>query len=207
MEPPGRSSPIHTFACYCSACYSVWKKRSQWCGSGWLFWMRYRYMRSWIRAVCFEISKYFENIHCAEHKIKGHWHEKCVSNKHMGGYLRHSICAAAPFRIYPIVPLKATIKKKFTFTIWIEMLSFAPHYMVMVADRRSLEKACGTPQITRKTCLSWGGANRKRKIALLLSHPWQPLVKLLSPGEHTGNESKSWATYRVSNLSAVQGNR
>jgi hypothetical protein len=40
----------------------------------------------------------------------------------------------------------------------------------MVADRRSLEKACGTLKIARKpglyifTCLSCGGGYRKRKI-------------------------------------------
>jgi hypothetical protein len=80
---------------------------------------------------------------------------------------------------------------------------------MMVAGRRSLEKACGRPQITIKktvlymfTCLSFGGADRRRKIgdfsvpvAAALS------VNLSSPGGrphtikfgrgHAGYQSKS----------------
>jgi hypothetical protein len=40
--------------------------------------------------------------------LKGHWHEKSVSKKHMGRYLRTSICAATSFKNYQVVPLKAT---------------------------------------------------------------------------------------------------
>jgi hypothetical protein len=51
----------------------------------------------------------------------------------------------------------------------------------MVADRRPLEKACDTPQITRNNREQTGS----EKSAVLLS-PWQLLVKLLSLGEQTG---------------------
>jgi hypothetical protein len=60
----------------------------------------------------------------------------------------------------------------------------------MVADHRSLEKACGTPQITRKNrfvlpASHVGGHARSEKSAILLS-PRQPLVKLVSPRALTG---------------------
>jgi hypothetical protein len=44
--------------------------------------------------------------------LKGYWHEKRMSNKHMKGCLRPSI-----FKNFLIAPLKGTIFEKFPFTI------------------------------------------------------------------------------------------
>jgi hypothetical protein len=53
---------------------------------------------------------------------------KSVSNKHMRGCLRPSIWTSTAIKNFLIIPLKATIFQKFPFTIYIEILSFAPHY-------------------------------------------------------------------------------
>jgi hypothetical protein len=57
----------------------------------------------------------------------------------MGWYLRPSLWTATIFKNFLIVPLKATVNEKFTYTLWIEIVSFAPHYY-----------DGGRPQITRK---------------------------------------------------------
>jgi hypothetical protein len=71
-----------------------------------------------------------------------------VSNKHGDTLGLH--CAAATFKNFLIVPLKAAIFGKFTFTIKKKFLSFSPHYRRWwqaadlwekpVAGRRSQEK-------------------------------------------------------------------
>jgi hypothetical protein len=44
-----------------------------------------------------------------------------MSNKHIGGYCRPSVCAATPLKKFLAFPLKATIFEKFTLTIQIEI--------------------------------------------------------------------------------------
>jgi hypothetical protein len=107
----------------------------------------------------------------------------------MGGYFRPSICAATTFQNFLIVPLKAIIFEKYTFTTQIDFLSFAPRY---TADDG------GKPQISGKSL--WQAAHHKKKTCCTLlpaSHVgeqtggeklvallslWQPLLKFLSQG-------------------------
>jgi hypothetical protein len=54
--------------------------------------------------------------HASRRTLKGHWREKNVSNKHMGGCLRHSIWTLQYLNISDR-PYYATIFEKLTFTI------------------------------------------------------------------------------------------
>jgi hypothetical protein len=75
--------------------------------------------------------------------------QKIVSNKHMGGCLRPSVGTATKFKNFQIILLKATTFSKIHLHYKIRILSFSP-IKAMVADRISMEQACGKPQINRK---------------------------------------------------------
>jgi hypothetical protein len=57
--------------------------------------------------VCFTTTKYHVNVDKRIYSLKGHSHEKSVSNTHMTLSLRPSKWTATIFEIFLIVPMKA----------------------------------------------------------------------------------------------------
>jgi hypothetical protein len=98
------------------------------------------------------------------------------------------------------VPLKATIFEKFKFTICKKYYPLAPHCFASGRPQISVKSLWHAADHSKRsglhvfTLLFCGGADRRRKLADLLSM-WQPEVKLFSPGSRPdtteiGNESK-----------------
>jgi hypothetical protein len=136
--------------------------------------------------------------------LKGHWHEKSISTKHLGGCLRPYIGTTNIFKHFLILQLKQFICK------WKHEAVLAMYgqngdcFYAHVADRGLMVHLCPyrRPIFYCTWCFPRG---------------WQPQVKLFSLRSrphttkirrgHTGNESKWWALHRVLNSSPVWGIR
>jgi hypothetical protein len=94
-------------------------------------------------------------------RLLNHNHEGALTRKSVSNMAFNILYGDTTFKNYSIVPLKATVFEKFTFTTKIEILSLAPHYRRCWQVHWCLEKATDRPPINRKkqfvlffTCLS-----------------------------------------------------